>query len=61
MGAFLEMFLRNNDAIRRINLWGVSDHDSWKNGWPIPGRQDAPLWVDRDFELKPFLKAYINE
>ena len=61
MGAFLEMFLRNSDAIRRINLWGVSDHDSWKNNWPIPGRQDACLWVSRDYELKPFLKAYVND
>ena len=61
MGRFLDMFLRNSDVIRRINLWGVSDYDSWKNGWPIPGRQDAPLWVDRNYELKPFLKAYINE
>lgn len=61
MGAFLEMFLRNSDAIRRINVWGVSDQDSWKNNWPIPGRQDACLWVSRDYELKPFLKAYVNE
>ena len=61
MGQFLEMFLRNADVIRRINLWGVSDWDSWKNGWPIPGRQDAPLWVDREFKLKPFLKPYLDE
>ena len=61
MGDFLEMFLRNSDAVRRINLWGVSDWDSWKNGWPIPGRHDSPLWVDRNFNLKPFLSAYIDE
>lgn len=61
MGAFLEMFVRNADAIRRINVWGVSDYDSWKNGWPIPGRQDAPLWVDRNYELKPFLKPYLHD
>ena len=58
MGDFLTMFLRNSDAIRRINVWGVSDGDSWKNGWPIPGRTDWPLWVDRDFNLKPFLSEY---
>ena len=61
MGQFLDMFIRNSDAVRRINLWGVSDWDSWKNGWPIPGRQDAPLWVDRNFQLKPFLSSYIDE
>ncbi len=61
MGAFLDMFIRNADAVRRINVWGVSDGDSWKNDWPIPGRHDAPLWVDRNFELKPFLKKYLHE
>lgn len=58
MGDFLDMFIRNSDAVRRINVWGVSDGDSWKNGWPIPGRHDAPLWVDRNFNLKPFLHSY---
>ena len=61
MGAFLEIFLRNSDVVRRINVWGVTDADSWKNGWPIPGRHDAPLWVDRDFQLKPFLNTYLHE
>ena len=61
MGAFLEMFLRKSDVVRRINVWGVTDADSWKNGWPIPGRHDAPLWVDRDFQLKPFLNTYVHE
>lgn len=56
--AFLEMFLRNADAVRRINVWGICDKDSWKNGWPIPERQDSPLWVDRDYKLKPFLEKY---
>ena len=58
MGDFLDMFVRNSDVVRRINVWGVSDGDSWKNGWPIPGRHDAPLWVDRNFNLKPFLHSY---
>ena len=61
MGDFLKMFLKNSDAIRRINVWGVCDSDSWKNGWPIPGRHDSPLWVDRNYELKPFLKSYLDE
>ncbi|MBO4743213.1 MAG: endo-1,4-beta-xylanase [Bacteroidales bacterium] len=61
MGDFLEMFLRNSDVVRRINVWGVCDSDSWKNGWPIPGRHDSPLWVDRDYQLKPFLNKYLND
>ncbi len=60
MGAFLDMFIRNADVVRRINVWGVSDGDSWKNGWPIPGRKDAPLWIGRDYNLKPFLHKYVR-
>jgi len=60
MEAFTDMFLRNSDVIRRINVWGICDSDSWKNGWPVPERQDSPLWVDRNYQLKPFLNKYLN-
>ena len=57
--SFWEMFLRNSDIIRRVNVWGVCDLDSWKNGWPVPERQDSPLFVGRDYALKPFLQDFI--
>lgn len=60
MGAVVDLFLRNSDVIRRVNVWGVCDSDSWKNGWPVPGRQDSPLFVDRNYELKPFLNEYLH-
>lgn len=60
MGEVLDMFVRNADVVRRINVWGICDSDSWKNGWPIPGRMDAPLWVDRNYNLKPFLDKYVR-
>ena len=56
---FWDMFLRNADIIRRVNVWGVCDSDSWKNGWPVPEREDSPLFVGRDYDLKPFLKDYL--
>lgn len=56
----IAMFRRNNDVIRRVNVWGVTDADSWKNGFPFPGRIDAPLFVDRQFNLKPFVQDIIN-
>ena len=61
MEDFVDMLLKNADVIRRVNLWGICDSDSWKNNWPIPGRYDAPLWVDRNYQLKPFLNKYIHE
>lgn len=57
-GDVLDMFLRNSDAVRRVNVWGICDAQSWKNGFPIPGRQDSPLWFDREYKIKPFLNNY---
>ncbi|MDE6270453.1 MAG: endo-1,4-beta-xylanase [Muribaculaceae bacterium] len=56
MDAFFTMFLRHADVIDRVTLWGVSDGDSWKNGFPMRGRKDYPLAFDRDYKMKPFLK-----
>jgi len=56
MDAFFSMFLRHADVISRVTAWGVSDGDSWKNGFPIRGRREYPLLFDRNYEMKPFLK-----
>ncbi len=60
MAGVLGVLLRNADSVDRVIAWGVSDGDSWKNGWPMPGRRDYPLLFDRNYELKPFLKNYID-
>lgn len=56
MDAFFTLFLRHADVIDRVTLWGVSDGDSWKNGFPMRGRVDYPLAFDREYKMKPFLK-----
>ncbi|HMC01989.1 MAG TPA: endo-1,4-beta-xylanase, partial [Flavobacteriaceae bacterium] len=50
-----KLFLKHQDKISRVTLWGVNDNDSWKNNWPIPGRTDHPLLFDRNNMPK---KAY---
>lgn len=60
MSGVLGVLLRNADSVDRVIAWGVSDGDSWKNGWPVPGRRDYPLLIDRNYELKPFLKNYLD-
>lgn len=60
MTEFMTMLLRNKDKISRFNAWGVCDGDSWKNGWPIPGRVDYPLLFDRQYRMKPFLLTAIE-
>lgn len=45
------LFLKHKDKISRVTLWGVSDGQSWLNGFPIKGRTNYPLLFDR--ALKP--------
>ena len=51
------IYLRHADAIERVNFWGVSDGDSWKNDWPIKGRTDYPLAFDRNLQPKKYVEA----
>lgn len=52
-GEIFAMFLRHKDVIGRVTLWGVTDGDSWLNGFPIRGRTNYPLLFDRQGEPKP--------
>ena len=45
------LFLKHKDKISRVTFWGISDGQSWLNGFPIRGRTNYPLLFDRD--LKP--------
>ena len=55
------ILLRNDDAVTRVTFWGVHDGYSWKNGWPIPGRTNYPLLIDRDYKPKPAYNAVVRE
>jgi len=51
------VYMANQEAIDRITFWGVSDGDSWLNGWPVPGRTSYPLLFDRQLGKKPAYDA----
>ena len=51
---------RHKDVISRVTFWGVNDGHSWLNGWPIPGRTNYPLLIDRNNEVKPVVKEIVN-
>lgn len=57
---FFELFLKHQDKISRVALWGVNDGNSWKNNWPVRGRTDYPLLFDRQNNAKPVVKELIN-
>ncbi|MFB9863762.1 endo-1,4-beta-xylanase [Rufibacter immobilis] len=57
---FFKLFLKHQDKISRVTLWGVSDKDSWRNGWPVRGRTDYPLLFDREYKPKAVVKSIIQ-
>lgn len=60
MADFFKMFIKHQDKIARITLWGVTDNESWKNDWPIKGRTDYPLLFDRNYQPKPIVENIIK-
>lgn len=60
MSTVMDILLKHSDVISRVNFWGVTDGDSWKNSWPMKGRKEYPLLFDRDYRMKPFMKEYLK-
>ncbi len=54
------IFLRHQASVDRVTFWGVTDGDSWLNGWPIRGRTSYPLLFDRQGLPKPAFHAVIQ-
>lgn len=57
---FFKLFLKHQDKIYRVTLWGVNDGNSWKNNWPVRGRTDYPLLFDRNNASKPIVDSIIK-
>lgn len=57
---FFKLFIKHQDKISRVTLWGLTDGDSWKNDWPIRGRTDYPLLYDRNHQPKPIVSKIIE-
>lgn len=58
---FFRLFLKHQDKIDRVTLWGVNDAQSWKNNWPVRGRTDYTLLFDRNNNPKPVVETIIKE
>ena len=59
MKSFFDLFVKHADVINRVTAWGLCDGDSWKNDFPIKGRKDYPLFFDRNYQPKPFIRELI--
>lgn len=60
MMEYMQLFIRHAEDITRVTTWGVTDGSSWKNGFPIRGRTDYPLFFDRQYRPKPFVEELIR-
>jgi endo-1,4-beta-xylanase len=58
--AMFAVYLKHADVMDRITFWGVTDADSWLNGWPVRGRTNHPLLFDRAAHPKPAFDAVIR-
>jgi endo-1,4-beta-xylanase len=58
--ALFDIYKRHAKQITRVNLWGIGDHNSWLNNWPIKGRTNYPLLFDREYKEKPVIKKIMN-
>jgi endo-1,4-beta-xylanase len=47
------IYLKHHKSITRVTFWGLDDGSSWLNGFPIRGRTNHPLLIDRDLKPKP--------
>jgi endo-1,4-beta-xylanase len=54
------VYMKYPDVIERVTFWGVTDGDSWLNGWPVRGRTSYPLLFDRAGLPKPAFDAVIR-
>ena len=57
---FFKLFLKYQDRVTRVTMWGVSDGGSWKNNFPVRGRTDYPLLFDRNHQAKPVVTEIIK-
>ena len=54
------VFVKHRSLVDRVTFWGVTDGDSWLNGWPIRGRTSYPLLFDRAGQPKPAFEAVLR-
>jgi endo-1,4-beta-xylanase len=54
------VFVRHRDVVQRVTFWGVTDAQSWLNGWPVNDRTSYPLLFGRDYGPKPAFAAVID-
>lgn len=58
--AFFKLYKKYAADIERVTLWGVDDGSSWLNDWPVRGRTNYGLLIDRNYKVKPVVNDIIK-
>lgn len=53
-------FIKHKNEIKSVTFWGVADHLSWLNNYPVEGRKNYPLLFDKNLQPKPIYYRLIN-
>lgn len=54
------LFLKYDDVVDRVTIWGLTDNTTWLNNFPIRGRKDYPMLFDRNNQRKPVVDEMIK-
>jgi len=54
------LYLKYNDVVDRVTVWGLTDNGTWLNNFPIRGRKDYPLLFDRNNKRKSVVDEMIT-
>ena len=58
---FFNLYDKYSDVFDRLTVWGLTDASSWKNNFPIVGRTDYPVFIDRAGKIKPVVYDIIGD
>ena len=47
------LYREYREVIECVTFWGVADDATWLSYWPIEGRENAPLFFDKNHNPKP--------
>jgi endo-1,4-beta-xylanase len=54
------LFLKYEEVIDRVTVWGLTDNTTWLNNFPIRGRKDYPVLFDRNNQRKGVVDEMIK-
>ena len=54
------LFLKYDEVVDRVTMWGLSDNTTWLNNFPIRGRKDYPMLFDRNNQPKTVVSEMIK-